>query len=163
MMLQKVLLMASDYRFRLGPYSLVTLFGMLVGVACASNSTTPSLPPRSVTPSLVPTSTAPVVVSTRMTALLEGKLESEGRCLKITYPEGHEAYTLAWPADFRYSFDGKTLVVEDMLLGGSKTWSVGDTIEIGGGELANLDSSLSDTVPEECGGPYWVFGGWLRK
>ena len=156
--------MAFHYNMCLSPwYSVVLVLCALACAACSYAYPSTSVPSIVKTPTITLTATGPVVESTRWTALLKGTLENEGPCIEVTSPEGHESYTLAWPADFNYEFDGTTLIVQDIPLGEARTWQVGDDIEIGGGELRVLDESIRDSVPKECSGPYWVFGGWVRR
>lgn len=134
-----------------------------IGTACSPIASVTSTPIIAVTLALTPTVQEPEVVSTRWTALLEGTLDSDGPCIMIVAPEVKETYTIAWPADFRYEFDGTTLVVYDRLFEKTKSWAIGDAIQVGGGELKVLDASVKESVPQECHGPYWVFGGWLDR
>jgi hypothetical protein len=41
--------------------------------------------------------------------------------------------------------------------------SIGDMIEMSGGEAAALDpTSLAEPIPAECAGPYWIAGAQWR-
>jgi len=144
-------------------HSVALLFCTLACAACSVAYPETSALFVAKTPTIALTATGPVVESTRWTALLKGTLENEGPCIEVTSPEGHETHTLAWPADFHYEFDGTTLIVQDIPLGEARTWKIGEIVEIGGGELMVLDESVRDSVPEECIGPYWVFGSWARR
>ena len=135
----------------------------LVFAACSYNIVASSTPSVAEPTGAAPSATGTFFALPRMTALLEGTLESEGSCVRIKYSEGEETYTVVWPADFRHEFDGVTLTVEDIPLGETRSWKIGDNITIGGGETRVLDESLADSVPDECSGPYWVFGGWIRQ
>jgi hypothetical protein len=104
----------------------------------------------------------PEVVSTRLTALLRGELILVANCLRVKAPYNTPSYLLAWPPDFEFEITDDIVQVTDKLYGDTKTWYLGDIIEIGGGEIPRLDEQLQQRLPTHCGGPYWIVGGWLR-
>jgi hypothetical protein len=38
-------------------------------------------------------------------------------------------------------------------------WRIGETIQVGGGEISRIDEQMRSRVPAKCRGPYWIVGG----
>jgi hypothetical protein len=136
------------------------MVGLFLGVTACGPTTMPTSHPLSPVPQ--DSSATPEVVSTRLTALLIGELVLVDNCLRIKAPYSTTSHLLVWPPDFEFRVRGDIVEVTDKLYGDTKTWHLGDTIEIGGGEILRLDEQLQQRLPVHCRGPYWVFGGWLR-
>jgi hypothetical protein len=132
-----------------------------LAVASACVGTTASSTP-GLSPSPQVWTSTPEVISTRLTALLIGQLVHVENCLRVQSPYGTTSYLLVWPPDFDFQLEGDMLHVTDKLYGDSKAWRLGDTLEVGGGEISSPDSELRQRLPAHCMGPYWLFGGWLR-
>ena len=96
----------------------------------------------------------PSAVTTRLTALIVGRLSLQGNCLRVN---GH---LLAWPAEITVSIEGVTVKVEDGLSKDEAVWQIGQDVQLGGGEVQPqyLTEAVRRRVPANCGGPYWLVG-----
>ncbi len=92
-----------------------------------------------------------------MTALIAGRLEVRSRCMAV---DGH---TLVWPHDVRLDRDEEPPVIRDS--DGEIVATVGGSATFGGGEIGSdrafLETQLTEPLPEECGGPYWIIGDFV--
>ena len=132
---------------------LAIVFSLFIA-ACGATVHPTSTPAGTITPT-----PAPRVVSTRLLALLTGRLVLVDQCLRVESSYVPTSFLLVWPADFEASVNGDTVHVSDLLDKKQITWHLGDTLQVAGGEIPRLDPSLRP-VPADCPGPYWVFGGW---
>jgi hypothetical protein len=135
------------------------LFLLLIGVsACTSPSSGPFPSPT------VPSTRE--VVATAWTALIEGQLVLEDGCLKVVEPVSQNTYTLVFPPDFSATISGDTVRITSGLVTGDRRDDlimIGDAVQFGGGTPGILNDELQKTVPSNCQGPYWVFGGFLES
>lgn len=91
-------------------------------------------------------------------ALARGVLTLRDGCLRLG--EGPESRLIVWPSSAVLEIEGRVVRVRDQRMHTSVT--LGDTIEIGGGEGETLIQSAL-TAPTHCTGPYWGAGsGWRR-
>ncbi len=84
-----------------------------------------------------------------MAALLEGRLELQGECLRVVPTREPEGFVVVWPPGFEaQSQEGQVVVVNG---GGSVIARVGDDVALGGGQPP------SKVFPEEsrCPGEIW--------
>lgn len=135
------------------------LFLLLAGLsACASPSPHP-----------LPNPTVPStreVVATAWTALIEGQLVLADGCLKVVETVSQNTYTLVFPPDFSAAISGDTVRITSGLVTGDRREDlimIGDAVQFGGGTPGILNDELQKTVPYNCQGPYWVFGGFPKS
>jgi len=91
-----------------------------------------------------------------MEALLEGELVLEGGCLRVKSEYG-EDHLLIWPPGVRLTVDGRDVVISN---GSGVSLAVGEESRVGGGEasLAHAQTFVTEPLPSDCPGPYWVVG-----
>lgn len=91
-------------------------------------------------------------------ALARGVLTLRDGCLRLG--DGPESRLIVWPSSAVLEIEGRVVRVRDQRMHTSVT--LGDTIEMGGGEgQALVQSAL--TAPTRCPGPYWgAASGWRR-
>jgi len=102
-----------------------------------------------------------------MEALMEGELVLENGCLRVkvsnVYASDDEPSVLIiW--DLRFSTRTEERVVQLIdTLTGNVLASVGDFVSMGGGFISPPTYlGLVDPVPEECPGPYWLVGEFVK-
>ena len=84
-----------------------------------------------------------------MLALLEGRLELQGECLRVVTTWEPEGFVIVWPPGFRIDMrDGEMAVVNG---GGSLIARVGDEVAVGGGQ----PPSAVFTEDSRCPGEGW--------
>lgn len=102
----------------------------------------------------------PTPVSTRLTALLFGKLITVDGCLRVNESPGDTSYLLAWPPDFEVSVEENTVHI--MKGDGQKVvLRIGEMVRLSGGEvyaIRALSEPVRQRLPVNCPGPYWVVG-----
>jgi hypothetical protein len=104
----------------------------------------------------IPTPTAtPQVVTTRLTALAIGKLNLLDHCVRVN------DYSLAFPPEFSVTIENDRIKIDDSLSGDRVIWRVGETIQIGGGEVPyqDLTEPVRQRLSSTCHSPYWLVGG----
>jgi hypothetical protein len=99
------------------------------------------------------------VPSARMQALLNGRLEQVGNCLRIRTDT--ENYLLVFASDFQVTIANNQVTIADLTLNQTRTWNIGGPVQFAGGESPVLTNEARSRIPPECVGPYWIFGGWL--
>lgn len=91
-------------------------------------------------------------------ALARGVLTLRDGCLRLG--DGPESRLIVWPSSAVLEIEGRVVRVRDQRMHTSVT--LGDTIEMGGGESETLIQSAL-TAPTQCNGPYWgAASGWRR-
>ncbi len=110
-------------------------------------------PTATLAPAPQPTTDSP---RPRLMALITGRLVQLGACLRVRAEREQTDALLVWPPDFDMSLVDHTLIVTDRLEHQQVNVHLGDYIELGGGELPQLDETLRTTAG--CPGPYWVVG-----
>jgi len=91
-------------------------------------------------------------------ALARGVLTLRDGCLRLG--EGPDSRLIVWPSSAVLEIEGRVVRVRDQRMHTSVT--LGDTIEMGGGESQALVQSAL-TAPTRCPGPYWgAASGWRR-
>ncbi len=93
-------------------------------------------------------------------ALLEGTLRLDGRCLRAE--GGDQSYLVLWPPHVRLDRGGGSprLVDEKSRVNAE----VGGTVRLSGGEVeaaAAVLRELSEPLPTDCPGPYWLAGSLI--
>jgi len=124
----------------------LTIAAMLLGLtACAEVLDTSPKPNLTLTPQ---------VVTTRLTALLIGRLSLQDNCLRVN---GH---LLVWPPEFTVSIESETVKVQDGFSADKAIWQIGQEVQLGGGEVQYqyLTAAVQQRVPTDCKGPYWLVG-----
>ena len=93
---------------------------------------------------------------TLMEAETQGQLVLENGCIRLKDMGGTD-YLLIWPPRFELTVDGEDIRMRD---DAGVSLSVGETIELGGGEkkIAHLKTMVEPSIPNHCPGPYWVIG-----
>ncbi len=94
-------------------------------------------------------------------AQTRGKLMVMNGCLRLKDLEGAGSSMLVWPSDFELDIgDGVVRVLNSK---GKAVAKVGDTVELGGGEITTADAlqqtdllRKDQTLPARCSGPYWI-------
>jgi hypothetical protein len=94
-----------------------------------------------------------------MEALTRGTLVLVDNCIRLEGVKSLPNYLLVWPPDFNFrNENGKIEIVDG---GGKIVASLGDRVQMGGGEihlLVTLDKSIQEQIPPQCAGPYWIVG-----
>jgi len=91
-------------------------------------------------------------------ALARGVLTLHDGCLRLG--EGPDSSLIVWPSSAVLEIEGRNVRVRDQRMNTIVT--LGDTIEMGGGESAAIVQSAL-TAPTHCAGPYWgAATGWRR-
>lgn len=111
----------------------------------------------------IPTDVAPFIARQRvhadgeMEALVRGQLTIVDGCVRITAPTGNPGRLVVWPVEA--VADASTGAVHIRNTTNDSNVGVGDMVEMGGGEAAALDAnSLTEPIPTQCTGPYWIAG-----
>lgn len=93
-----------------------------------------------------------------MQALLRGRLFIENGCVRVG--EGEHSDLIVWPSSALLERQGDRITIRDQISGNRV--AVGDMIEMGGGQMSELDEShLTGGVPTTCPGPFWIAAtGW---
>ena len=91
-----------------------------------------------------------------MEAETQDELLLENGCLRLKRLSKNDLL-LIWPPRFELTVDGEDIRISD---GSGVSVSVGETIELGGGEkkIAHLKAMVEPPIPNHCPGPYWVIG-----
>ena len=91
-----------------------------------------------------------------MEAETQGELVLENGCIRLK-DMGDTDYLLIWPPRFELTVDGEDIRIRD---DSGMSLSVGETIELGGGEkkIAHLKTMVEPPLPNHCPGPFWVVG-----
>ena len=95
-------------------------------------------------------------------AEMRGILSVVGRCLRVIDTSRGTDYLPIWHHDFTLSSDQGVVAIRDAA--GQVLWRVGDTLNIGGGEVPADAASwlaipaLLQEPPADCPGPYWLVG-----
>ena len=91
-----------------------------------------------------------------MEARTQGELVLENGCIRLK-DMGNTDYLLIWPPRFELTVDGEDIRIRD---DSGVSLSVGETIELGGGEkkIAHLKTMVEPPIPNHCPGPYWIIG-----
>jgi len=134
---------------------------ILLITACARQTTSP---PSSSSPS-PPShgSSFPQLINTPiayMDALITGELVATNGCLRVKDKYGNNVL-LIWPVGFSPHTEQGIIQVLDST--GQAVASVGDWVEIGGGEVPPTYLDLVDPLPENCPEPYWLVGDYIKK
>jgi hypothetical protein len=93
-------------------------------------------------------------------ALITGELVVTNGCLRVKEKYGNNVL-LIWPVGFSPHTEQGIIQVLDST--GQAVASVGDWVEIGGGEVPPTYLDLVDPLPENCPGPYWLVGDYIKK
>ena len=91
-------------------------------------------------------------------ALLVGELVSENGCLRLRKIDEGIDHLIIWRQTADMTADGQGVRITDES-GVSSSFSVGEKLQMGGGETKNLDEvqkSLVQPIPGNCPGPYWL-------
>ncbi|MCZ7671809.1 MAG: hypothetical protein M5U34_34105 [Chloroflexi bacterium] len=97
-----------------------------------------------------------------MDALLIGELVVEEDCLRIHDSNTDESTLVIWQAD--YFLNDNHGIVEIVDETGTVVARVGEMVYMGGGEQATVNNDeLRESIPEQCGGPYWRMGQFLPE
>jgi hypothetical protein len=91
----------------------------------------------------------------QMTALFEGRLELVDGYLRVV--DSHSSYLAIWPHGFSVRTEGDEIQVLDG--DGQVVAIVGEAINVGGGEGANVEiveKYIGQSLPEGCTGPFWI-------
>lgn len=101
-----------------------------------------------------------VASSSYMEALLPGTLVVDAGCLRVQTENG-DSYLVIWQPDyFLNDNDGQVEVLDR---DGEVVATVGEPIQMGGGEASQFDETqLNEPVPDGCSGPYWFMGQLVR-
>ena len=95
-----------------------------------------------------------------MEALLIGELVVEDGCLRVH--SENENYLVIWQADYYLTDNNGVLEILDET--GTVVAQVGEMIYMGGGTQRSVDDTeLHQTIPNQCGGPYWRMGQFLPE
>src|SRR5579859_3697871 len=130
----------------------------LLAAACGG-SVSPTPASASRTPvTLTPRLTAPVI-STRLLALIAGRLVMLNGCLRVQSSNEPESLLLVWPVDITATVSGETVQVTDLLENKQATWHLGDIVPIGGGHIPSVGAGLRHIGPADCPGPYYIVSG----
>ena len=91
-----------------------------------------------------------------MEAETQGELVLENDCIRLKRVSKNDLL-LIWPPRFELTVDGEDIRIRD---DSGVSLSVGETIELGGGEkkIAHLKTMVEPPIPNHCPGPYWVIG-----
>ena len=97
-----------------------------------------------------------------MNALMGGELVLENGCLRVKVSADDPSVLIIW--DLRFSTRTEDGVVQLLdTLTGNVLASVGDFVRMGGGFISPPTYlGLVDPVPEECPGPYWLVGEFVK-
>jgi hypothetical protein len=96
-----------------------------------------------------------------MEALVRGQLSIVESCVRIGSPVGNPGRLVVWPVET--VADASTGAVRIRNTANNSEVSIGDMIEMSGGEAAALDpASLAEPIPSQCPGPYWIAGSQWR-
>jgi hypothetical protein len=112
------------------------------------------------------TTPSPQVIVTYWTAELKGTLVMEDQCLRVKSSTSAETFLLAWPADFSVSKNGNAVhVIQGMVSGQRQEYDllIGSQVDIGGGVAEGVEPSFYQLSDTSCPGPFWVFGGLVKK
>ena len=95
-------------------------------------------------------------------AMLVGELVSENGCLRLrkTDTEDGAGHLLIWNQTADMTADGQGVRITDES-GVSSSFSVGEVLQMGGGETKDPDhvqKNVIQPVPSHCPGPYWLVG-----
>jgi len=129
--------------------------------ACASQAT--SAPSSSSTSPLSHGSSFPQLINTPsayLEALITGELVVTNGCLRVNDKYGNNVL-LIWPPGFSPHTEPGIIQVLDST--SQIVASVGDWVEIGGGEVPPTYLDLVDPLPADCPGPYWLVGEYIKK
>jgi hypothetical protein len=156
----KVFLKNRNNKYRTYPRtkrmaSILTILPTIISlIACR-----PSIS-QTTTPVIAPTSTQRIVV-TAMTAQLMGRLEVVNGCLRVRNEKYDADYALVWPPDTSMTIEGEQVEVVTGIISGNRNEIIlrlGDWVLLSGGETRELSDDLSQTLPSNCQGPFWVVG-----
>lgn len=106
----------------------------------------------------------PEAAREEMQALLSGTLTLDGRCLYVTADGGAPRHLVVWPPSVSLTDDADELRLVDAETGVSVPvfYEGGAPVVLGGGEVGDrrpTREALSDPIPSECEGPYWIASG----
>lgn len=115
----------------------------------------------------IPADVAPFIARVRAPALEEMQALSGGvlaivdGCVRITEPTGNPGRLVVWPAET--VVDASTGAVRIRNTRTGVEVSVGETVQLSGGEGSTIDpSQLAEPIPAACTGPYWIAGSqWM--
>ena len=134
----------------------MALLGVIFIGACTITPKTQS--------SIIAPSDTVQVKSTRLTALLEGELTWDGKCLRIAVSNG-ESPLIVWPPDFSATLQKNTnsvQVTEGKVTGNPTEYNlyIGKNIAIAGGYQGGVsDPAEFQLSSPDCAGPYWGYAG----
>jgi hypothetical protein len=97
--------------------------------------------------------------------LIRGELALENGCLRVsnTNTSTGDSFLLIWDEKFATRTEQGVVQVIDVQTG-EVLASVGDYVEIGGGEApADIEKYLKQPIPIECPEPNWIVHGTIRK
>ena len=97
--------------------------------------------------------------------LVRGELSLENGCLRVsnTNTSTGDSFLLIWDENFATRTEQGVVQVIDVQTGEALA-SVGDYVEIGGGEApADIEKFLKQPIPIECPEPNWIVHGTIRK
>ncbi len=130
----------------------------LMGTACTGQTaSTPTDPPSLVShfPQQINTPNA------YMDALIRGRLVLANGCLRVNDADGN-SILLIWRPGFSTRTEAETVQVIGPT--GMVVAEVGDFVEVGGGGDSNPAwIGLTEPLPDECPGPYFIVGESIKK
>ncbi|MDA0597506.1 MAG: hypothetical protein O2921_03665 [Chloroflexi bacterium] len=101
----------------------------------------------------------PEIVATRWLALLEGRIELSGDCVQIVGTKSDTPYSLIWNPDHHLiEIRGDQIRIVDKVDNVDVTWTLGQTITIGGGGVNAPPESAIGSIFERCPDPFWIVG-----
>ena len=95
-------------------------------------------------------------------AMAVGELVSENGCLRLRRIDGIDdgaGRLLIWNQTADMTADGQSVRITDEF-GVTSSFSVGDKLQMGGGEayLDHVQKNVVQPIPSNCPGPYWLVG-----
>jgi hypothetical protein len=128
---------------------LSSIAGLLV-IACSAAEPAPSDPSLPVIAQYSEASNA------FPTALIRGTVVEQDGCIRLRTSDDARGRLLMWQPSHRVHRNGERIEIVDGK--GKVIARVGESIDLGGGEMPAIENYLKSPIPPACTGPYWMVG-----
>jgi hypothetical protein len=127
---------------------LLSSIGSLLLIACSTSDPAPSGAPLPVIAQYSEASEAFPAAGIRGTVV-----EQDG-CIRVRTDDDPRGRLLVWQPDYQIQRNGERIEIVDG--SGKVVARVGESIDIGGGEVPAFEDRLKAPLPPACTGPYWM-------